>query len=61
MLLRYKTNAFILQLHCYYGAKTMLFVLPCHSLHNPLLVNLLQEEGKLSIEYMKIKKWTSFY
>ena len=24
MLLQYKTNAFILQLHCYYRAKTML-------------------------------------
>ena len=46
MLLRYKTNAFILQLHCYYSAKTMLFILPSYSLYNPLLANQLQEESK---------------
>lgn len=49
MLLQCKTNAFGVQLHCYYGAKTMLFILLSHSLYNPLLVNQLQEEGKSSL------------
>jgi hypothetical protein len=49
MTLPCKKNAFILQLHYYYGAKTMLFILLSHSLYNPLLVNQLQEEGKSSL------------
>ena len=50
MLLQYKMNAFILQLHCYYGAKTMLFALLSHSLYNPLLVNQIQKKNKLFLE-----------
>lgn len=50
MLLQYKTNAFILQLHCYYGAKTMLFALLSHSLSNPLVINQIHKEKKSFLE-----------
>ena len=53
MTLPCKKNAFILQLHYYYGAKTMLFILLSHSIYNPLLVNQLQEEGKSSLNIWK--------
>ena len=50
MTLPCKKNAFILQLHYYYGAKTMLFILLSHSIYNPLLVNQIQKKNKSLLE-----------